>query len=169
MVFNIGELVVYGINGVFLIEDIRVEAVLGNNVNYYVLKPMTDKNASLVFVPVENEVLTAEMRHIVSADRANELLLSIPGVAAADWCEDSRRRADSFKQTIKSGDHTAMIAMIKSIIESGKRRLAIGKKNYLVDENVMKKAQRLLASEFSLAIGCEEEKMLEDITARLDM
>jgi CarD family transcriptional regulator len=56
---NVGDMVVYGLNGVFKIDDIREESVLGNAVNYYVLRPLTDKNASLVFVPVANEALTA--------------------------------------------------------------------------------------------------------------
>ena len=165
--FNIGDMVVYGINGVFNIDDIREESVLGNSVNYYVLQPLTDRNASLVFVPVANEALTAEMRPIVSKDRANAIILSIPTVAPAEWCEDNRRRQEGFKATIKSGDHTALIAMIKSIIEFGKRRLAIGKKNYLVDENVMKKAEKLLASEFSLAMGEEESEVAQRIEAQL--
>jgi RNA polymerase-interacting CarD/CdnL/TRCF family regulator len=107
------------------------------------------------------------MRPIVTEKRANDIILAIPEVAPAEWCEDNRRRQEGFKATIKSGDHIAIIAMIKSIIEFGKRRLAVGKKNYLVDENVMKKAQKLLASEFSLSIGDDEAELMQHIEEQL--
>ena len=51
------------------------------------------------------------------------------------------------------------MAIIDAIMRSGKRRNDEGKKNYLSDENIMRKAEKIVHLEFSLVLGIPEEEI----------
>jgi hypothetical protein len=53
--------------------------------------------------------------------------------------------------------------MIRSVHNAGQRRAAIGKKNFLTDENFMKRAEKLIEAEFSLSLGITEAEVAEII------
>lgn len=161
--FNIGDTVVYGINGVFVIEDIRKERVLGENHNYYVLKEICGKRDSLLYVPTDNEALISTLRYPISYDDATRLIEEIESVPEAEWQKDSRGRINHFKSIISEGDHRGIISVIKSIWKNGERRRAEGKKSYLMDETTLQKAERILYSELSIALGIPEDEVLSHI------
>ena len=163
--YSIGENVVYGASGVMSVVDIREETIADVSRRYYVLKAPRDSKGSLTFVPVDNEKLTSAMRPLLSKGEVLAIIKDIASIAEAEWIQDSRRRQDGFKRVIESGDHRAIIAMIKSIYSSGIRREEEGKKNYLVDEAAMQKAEHVLYSEFSLVLGIPEEEVADFIRA----
>ena len=80
-----GEMVIYGTEGVCRIAGTESMKVGGTRAEYYVLKPVYRKNAT-VFVPKENERLVAKMRRVLSAEEIDRLL----GAAAQEevaWVE----------------------------------------------------------------------------------
>jgi CarD family transcriptional regulator len=162
--YSIGENVVYGASGVMSVVDIREETVGDVCRRYYVLKAPQDGNASLTFVPVDNEKLTSAMRPLISKEEVLAIIKEIDSIPEAEWIGDNRRRQESFKRIIESGDHRTIISMIKSIYSSGVRREEEGKKNYLVDDAAMHKAEHVLYSEFSLVLGIPEEDIPEFIS-----
>ena len=60
--FKVGTYVSYRSEGVCVISDIRMEAfnALGKSEEFYILAPIKDMN-SVLYVPVNNEVLTSKM------------------------------------------------------------------------------------------------------------
>ncbi len=74
MQFNIGEHVVYPLQGVGVVKDIKERVVRNEPVMYYVI--YIDMSDMTVSIPVE-KVSESGVRAIVSADDANKALDSI--------------------------------------------------------------------------------------------
>ena len=156
---KIGEKVVYCSYGVMEIVDVREERFLDAVKKYYVLEPAGLRSASQTFVPVDNELLVSKMRPLLTKEEAVELIKNMDKIPDADWVDDNRARAEHFKAIVETGDREKMIGMIKLVTKTGKRREAEGKKNYLADENVMHKAQKLLYSELSIVLSIDESEI----------
>ena len=141
--FSIGEKVVYSAYGVMDIVDVR-EVTIGDDARkYYVLCESGGALFSETLIPVDNEALVAGMRRLLSPDEIVAAIRKANGVSDLPWVEDNRARADYFKSVLSSGDRAAILVMIRSIVEAGVRRASEGKKNFLADENAMKKAEKI--------------------------
>ena len=162
----IGTKVVYGTNGVCEIADIRREEVAGEARNYYVLRAGESGADSLIFVPVDSEKLVAQMRPLLSREEVEAIILRAASLPETDWPTDNRRRSELFRKIIDSGDRTALISLIKTIYNAGKRREDIGKKNYLADEQVMKRAEKILYSEFAEVLDIAPGEVVRYIAER---
>jgi CarD family transcriptional regulator len=156
---KIGENVVYGASGVMTVVDIREETVGDNNRSYYVLAPYGSHAPSYTFVPLDNEALVAQMLPLLTKDEIYEILHSYGGCESIEWINENRARSEYFKTIVESGDRARIMAMIDAIMRSGKRRNDEGKKNYLSDENIMRKAEKIVHLEFSLVLGIPEEEI----------
>lgn len=162
---NLGEKLVYGANGVMEIVDIRDETVGEVSRKYYVLREIGSNSASMTFVPVDSERLVALMRPLLDKESIMKLIADAKNMPEIDWPKDNRARAERFRSIIESGDRRGMMAMIKTIYENGLKRGEDGKRNYISDEAAMRRAERLLYSEFSEVLGVSEEELTELIAA----
>lgn len=160
---KIGDRVVYSANGVMEIVDIREESVGDVSRSYYVLSPVLSRSDSLTFVPTDNEMLVSAMRPLLTKSDALDLVRHLNDLPEVEWLASNRARAEHFKKIMESGDRLQMFAMIAAIDESGKRREAEGRKNFLTDETARQKAEKLLYSELSLVFGLPIEEIPEFI------
>ena len=160
---KIGDMVVYGAFGIMTVVDIRDESIGDLVRSYYVLRPTLSNNESFTFVPTENEQLVSAMRPLLTKDEIMSLLHSAKELGPIDWVNENRARQEYFKRIMESGDRAKMISMIRAINENGKRREAEGKKNFIADENVMRRAQKNISTEFSLVTGIPESDIFEFI------
>lgn len=165
---KIGDNLIYGSNGVMSVVDIREEQVGDLARSYYVLRAANGPSESFVFVPTDNERLTSLMHPILARGEVDSLLSSPIDISQIEWSENSRARTDYFKRIIESGDRSKILAMIRAIYESGRRREESGKKNYLSDETVSQRAQKLLAVELSIVLGISEEESAQLIKAKIE-
>ncbi|MBQ7356858.1 MAG: hypothetical protein IJW66_05595 [Clostridia bacterium] len=154
--YSVGENVLYGSGGVMRVVDVREENITGEKKNYYVLRAVGAHEDSLTFVPVDNEKLTSMMYPLMTREELDALLRRVADEDEEEWLTDSRQRGESFKKIMDSGDRLKLMRMIRSIRSAAERRSLEGKKNYLSDENAMRKAERLLYSEFSVVLGIPE-------------
>ncbi len=157
--YSIGDNVLYGSNGVMTVVDIREELVGAVAHRYYILRAYGSRSESLIYVPVDNEKLVSAMRPLLSVEEANALLSPDAILPETVWVPDNRARAERFKGIIESGDRAAMLSMVRAVHESGLAREREGKKNYLTDENVKLKAEKILATELSIVLGVAEEEL----------
>ena len=166
--YKIGENLVYASNGVMCVVDIRDEQIGDTSRSYYVLRSAFGKSESLVFVPTDNDRLTSLMHPILTRDEA-EKFLSLPiDLSLIEWNENSRARTEYFKRVIESGERARILAMIRAIYESGLRREAQGKKNFLSDETVKQRAEKLLSSELSIVLSISEDEALALIKNKVE-
>lgn len=64
--YSIGEIVLYGSNGVCEITEITTKKIGKDSIEYYVLKPVCSDSSTL-FVPTQNEMLVSRMRVVLSS------------------------------------------------------------------------------------------------------
>lgn len=165
---KIGENILYGSNGVMTVVDIREETVGDLPRSYYVLRAATGRTESLVFVPTDNEKLTSAMHSLLTKDEISKLLSRDSEFKEIEWVENNRARTEYFKRIMESGDRAGMVAMMRAIHESGIRRIESGKKNYLSDESVRQKAEKLLSTELSVVLGISDEEALSLIKEKVE-
>ena len=156
----------YGSNGVMTVVDIRDEEIGDATRSYYVLETTSGYKGSLIFVPVDNEMLVGAMRPLLSRDEILRLIDNMDSIPEAEWISDNRLRAESFKRVLESGVREDVVSVIKAIVASGVRRGEEGKKIFLSDETAMRKAEHVLYSEFACVLGIAEDAVGEFIASR---
>ena len=161
--YNIGDKVLYGALGVMEIVDITDQTVADVTRKYYVLKEISSASSSLTYIPIENGELVAQMKPLLTKEEIIDVIKEAKASPALDWVEDNRARSEVYKRILASGDRVKMLVMINSIYRTGKRREEEGKKNYIADENTMKRDEKIVYSEFSLVLGIAEEDVAEFI------
>lgn len=158
-----GDRVIYGTIGVVEIVDIVEQTVGDVTRKYYVMKEYSSPSSSLTYVPLDNDALLAQIKPLLAKD---EIVATVKEAKSADlieWIDDNRARAESYKRILASGDRVRMLAMIDYIYKTGLRREAEGKRNFIADETSMRRAQKMIASEFSLVLGIPEDEVGEFI------
>ncbi len=166
MSFQCGDQVVYGIHGVCRIVDVEKKSVDRKTVEYYVLRPTAQVDATY-YVPVHNEAAVAKMRKMLTAAELNGLLDS-DEILADCWIPEENLRKDRYRKLIARADCAELIGMIRSLHLHKRRQLAAGKKFHLCDENFLKDAQRLIASEVSQILEIQPGEVEGYIRSRVE-
>ena len=157
--YRVGDRVVYSSLGVMEIVDITDQTVGDVTRKYYVLKEFASYSSSLTYVPLDNEELVSQMKPLLTKDEIFDTVRAAKECPPIEWVEDNRARSEMYKKIVASGDRVRMLAMISSINETGKRREEEGKKNYIADETSMKRAEKIIYSEFALVLGIPESEI----------
>ncbi len=163
--YKIGDCVVYGTEGLRKISDIREESFLGEKKLYYVLEEEGSISAAVTYVPVDNVTLVSTIRPLLTRKEIVSAIKEAKGKPRPRWIEDSRQRTQKFKEIISRGNMVDMIVMISSIYEEGVRRNESGKRNFLSDEGIQHKVERLIYAEFSKVLDIPKEEVPEFIAS----
>ena len=99
-VFDIGDYIVYGHNGICQVVDITHPDVSGadNDRLYYVLIPEKTRDSKL-FCPADNDRIV--IRKVISAEEANAIIEESKTIEPL-WIESDRMRDDSYKNVMKN-------------------------------------------------------------------
>lgn len=79
------------------------------------------------------------------------------------WIADEKERREKFREIIASGEHSALIQMIKAIWIQKQKREAEGKKLHMSDERFFKDAEQLLYDEFQYVLEINKEQLISYI------
>lgn len=161
--YVIGEKVVYGAQGVMEIVDIVDQTIGDATRRYYVLREYSSPSSSLTYVPVDNEMLVANIQPLLTEQEVVEVIRLSKSSIQLEWVEENRARSEMYKRILATADRAKILAMINLVTETGLRREEEGKKNYIADENIMKKAQKMINAEFSIVLGIPEDEVEEFI------
>lgn len=143
-----GSRVVYKSEGVCVISDIRSENFGSpNSDQYYILTPIRDGNSTL-FVPVNNQKLTALMRALMSADEINTMVASLRG-ERLPLPSECRLRNNTFKEIILRGDRKELVVLVLTLAEKIEQLAEVGKKAGNTESSAIRQAIRMLYEEFS--------------------
>ena len=161
--YGIGDKVVYGALGVMEVVEIT-EQVIGDSVKkYYVLKEYSSSSTSLTYVPLDSELLTSQMKPLLTQAEVTEVIKEAKTSGLLDWVEDNRARSEYYKKLLGTADRVKLLRMIETVHQTGIHRESEGKKNYIADENSMYRAQKLITTEFSLVLGIPESEVCDFI------
>lgn len=155
--YQTGETVVYGTTGVCIISEITTQIFDGKPVEYYVLKPVTGQE-STVFVPVHNEKLTHNFRHVLSKDEMEKFILTFPTLPVI-WTENEEERKLTYKDALGSAPRDTLISMIKGIWAHSQALRQKGKKLHIADERFFHEAEKMIYSEIAYVLGMDRNEV----------
>lgn len=158
--YSIGDKIIYGENGVCIVEKIAPLAMSGSEEKlYYYLRPVIGTGD--YFAPVDTSVF---MRSVIGKEEAVALIQSIPEIEPA-VCNDSRfNHVDAFyKEIFKKHTPEAMVSIIKGL----HLRMAEKKTKSTRAEATMKRAKEILHGELGAALGMDYKDVEEFITSQI--
>lgn len=159
--YQIGQRVIYGIHGVCQIVDISIKSVGRDKVRYYMLEPV-EQPGSRYYIPTEKPAAVAKLSPILSRQDLDALLQEELHPEEI-WIEDENQRKNKYRELISSGDRRALLAMIHALHLHKSKQAELGRKFHLCDENFLRDAERLLASEFAMVLNKSLEETVQYI------
>lgn len=108
--YSIGEIVLYGSNGVCEITEITTKKIGKDSIEYYVLKPVCSDSSTL-FVPTQNEMLVSRMRAVLSSDEIKDILSQKTDNEI--WIDNKAERCEKIKEIISGGDCMKLVELIR--------------------------------------------------------
>lgn len=154
--FSIGDLVIYGNNGVCQVVGVTSPHLRGEEDDqlYYELKPY--QKDGRIITPVENQKIP--MRHILNEEEASQLIEEIPHIEML-WIESDKVRESQYKECIRSADCRKWISIIKTLYQRRLDRQRQGKRMTATDERYLKQAEDYLYSELSIPLKLPKEEV----------
>ena len=163
--FNIGDYIIYGSNGVCRVDEIGNVIFTGapKDKLYYTLTPVFAKG-SKIYCPVDNTKLV--MRPILSHEEAQALVEDVIHIGEL-WESDAKKREEIYKNVIHNCDSRELVRMIKTLYFHRQERAAQGKKAMNADEKYFHMAEDNLYGELSISLGIAKDKVKEYIEKKV--
>lgn len=163
--YSLNEAVVYASYGVCIIESIETHDFSGENIEYYVLRPVSDTKNKF-YVPTSNSILTEKMRRIYSKDEVEKLIDVMPDEEFI-WIENELKRKEEYKHIIETGDRHQLVKLIKTLYVRKNELLEKHKKLRSSDERFLNDAENILYDEFAYALKIPKDKVTDYISKRI--
>lgn len=163
--YKIGDKVVYGIHGVCQIMDQEERIIDRKKVTYLALEPI-GQDGSRYLVPTHNEAAMSKLKHMLSPEELTRLLDS-ELVHQNNWIKDENQRKQLYRELISSGDRAKLMQMVRTLYQHKADQAAAGRKCHLCDENFLRDAEKLLASEVSIVLDMAAEEARLYIRSKL--
>lgn len=154
--YQTGDWVVYGIHGICRVVGTEKQLVNRKRTQYLVLEPLS-QSESRFYLPMENPVAMAKLNAVLSRDALCELLAS-DQIRQDVWINEENQRKQCYRELITSGDRIALLRMIRSLYSYKEAQLASGRKFHQSDDNFLRDAEKLMASEIALVMQMSTEE-----------
>ena len=154
--YQIGDQVVYGIHGVCCVVEQEERVIDRKRVTYLVLEPV-GRDGSRYLVPTHNAAAMAKLRKKLSREELEDLLKS-ETIRVDGWITDKNQRKQTYRELISSGDLAKLMQMVHTLYRHKNAQAAAGRKVHLCDENFLRDAEKLLASEAAIVLGMEYDQ-----------
>jgi len=164
--YQIGDLIYHGGTGVCRITDIAEQSFPGavKGLFYYSLKPLYQE--CVIYTPVGSDKVF--MRPIISKDEAERLISLIPTIQADPYYSKVISQvAEHYTMSLKTHNCEDLIELTMSIYAKKHEAEEQKRKFNAVDERFMKRAEELLFSELSAALGIPKNDVPEYIASRV--
>ena len=165
--FNKGDAVLYGSNGVCHVVGTEQQDLYGDMMEYLVLKPVCDAN-STVFVPTKNKELMSKIIPVLTEEQVYEFIGNIPNEETL-WIDDEKQRKQFYQDIISRYDRKQLVQIIKTLYLHKTSQQQKGKKLHQSDEQLLRQAERLLYSEFAVALNVTVDAILPLITKQIEI
>lgn len=162
--FSIGELVVYGGEGVCRVEKIGPSTIscADRDREYYTLAPLY--HTGQVITPVDTRVL---MRPIMTQQEAESFIAALPQLTEEPLSDLSQRAArEHYQALVTSYDCCRLASFLKALFRKRTAAIQNGKKVSQLDERYGKRAEEHLYGELAAALGIERSAVCSYISDR---
>ena len=162
--YRVGDMVMYGSTGVCRVQ--RIGALDGSpqdNTQYYMPAPVFD--TEIIYTPVDTR---AFMRPILTKEQAEALIARIPDIPE-DVCTgcDIRLLSERYRACLRTHDNDDLIRLIKSVYLKNERAIHAGRHMGQIDQQYMKRAEKLLYGELAVALDMPFEQVQPYIKKRI--
>ncbi|MBR4290274.1 MAG: hypothetical protein IKT52_06515 [Oscillospiraceae bacterium] len=154
--YQVGEWVVYGIHGVCRVEGVEKQLVNRKRTQYLVLEPLAHSQ-SRFYLPTENPAAMAKLRPVLNKDELTELFAS-EELRQDIWVQEENHRKQYYRELISSGDRITVMKMVSTLYRYKEAQTAAGRKFHQSDDNFLRDAEKLLASEIALVMELSPEE-----------
>ena len=164
---TIGDIIVYGSEGVCRVIDLQEMAFPGTDEKkeYYILVPEANASSKL-YLPKDNDTLMSRVKNLLTYEEVKELISDENNTI--EWIEDSKARNKYYKELISTYDRKNIFAIAKQLylVKNGKLDTEVNFTNWM--EDTLKKTAGILYSEFSYVVDITEEQILPFIAGEID-
>lgn len=162
--FSIGDKIVYGSEGVYLVAEYTTSPIDKNDTRqYYLLRPVYGPQGNIIITPVDN--VNVKMRPVMDKVSAMVFIENIPCIEILTVDKEKNRR-EMYKNTLSRGCCEDFIAIIKTVHVRREEFLRAKKRLAESDNDYEKKSKFCLYGELALALGVgfdEVERMIEEM------
>lgn len=158
--FKIEDKVVYKRN-VCVIKDIKLNKF--TNKECYILIPIDDDSLKIT-VPVE--LGDCEIRNIISKEEVESIISNIPNIDTLEVINE-KNIENEYKKCLDEFSHENLIKIIKTTYLRNKSRIDAKKKISDKDDMYFKMAEKLLYTEFSLALNMSYDNTKEYVVSKV--
>ena len=162
--FNKGDLLQYGNNGVCKIEDVVWGMAGGYDIGtqYYLMVPVSNTH-NTIYLPVNND--KAKVRPILSKNEVDEILAKIDDMK--EYIIVNEKQCETvYKEAIYSLDCCHWFELLKTLCMRKTSRALQGKKVTSTDERYFKNVSQRLQEELAVSLGAE--KAQEEINKAIE-
>lgn len=153
--FEIGEFIIYGVNGICRVEGIGPSPYDKTDTReYYLLIPVSTSTSS-IYTPVDNDKVP--MRRLMTTQEIDHLAARIPEIELLSVPVEKQRR-EIYRAVLGSLEPEGYVQIIKTV---GQRRaaLAAARKHFpMTDLEYGRLARHLLCSECAHVLGVSEKE-----------
>lgn len=154
--YKIGDVVIYGAEGLCDVVDITEKQFGKEKIQYYVLNKV-GKTDSLTYVPANNERSLSKMRPVLTKEEIYEVFRDENH--KMEWIEKDRDRQNTFKNIILFGNTKDLISLIITLYYHQEEQLARGKKLHLSDERIFRDAEKIINEEIAYVCDIPKESV----------
>lgn len=156
--YNVGDYVVYK-KEVCLVKDYLKEYRKG--LDYYSLVPLSDDSLKII-LPVNS----SSLKNILTKEEVDRLINNIPNIGVIEV--EDRLLESEYKKLLRSDNYEGLIAIIKTTYLRNKKRLASKKKISDKDSEYFNLAERLLYTEFAVALHMSYEEVKDYVVLKVE-
>ena len=161
MKYKIDDIILYGTDGVCRITDVTERKIGNDTFKYLMLVPVYNEG-STILVPLANERLLNKMSIVPSKSEFMDMIERVRN-SEVQWIDNDIKRKEEFHQILDNGDAYSLICLLKAIYKHQCERIAAGKKLHVVDERIMKDAEKVICDEASYSLGISRDGVLSYI------
>lgn len=163
--YQSGEWVVYGIHGVCRVVGTEKQLVNRKRTEYLVLEPASS-GESRFYLPTGNPTAMAKLKPVLPKEEMAALLAS-DEIRQDCWIKEENLRKQHYRDLISTGDRVSVMQMVTSLYRYRAEQQAAGRKFHQCDDNFLRDAEKLLASEIALVMDMTPEQARDHLRAEL--
>jgi CarD family transcriptional regulator len=154
--YQVSQLVVYGVHGVCRITHMEERRVDRQMVNYFVLEPLSQPGSQYL-IPCGNPAALAKMRPLLEKQQLLALLRG--DLNEEPWIPNENLRKQYYRQILNSGDVAALIGMLHCLETYKQTQLEAGRRLHICDENFLRDVKKVLSGEISMVLDIPESEI----------
>lgn len=163
--FDLGEIIVYGFEGVFTVSEYTASPIDKSDKRvFYVLTPTFGLSGNIIVAPSEGG--STQMRKVIDKASAVALIDKIPTISPVT-VERERNRREVYKSVMVKGNCEDYVSILKTVKLRRAEFLAQKRRIAETDADYESMARRCLYSELALALDKPYEEIERIVSEKL--